>query len=600
MKKKLLIALFMVIIACLLSITAFAANEVTLVGGEKVDFETVFKVEKSGGVDNVVTGYKTGYNSNSVTDVIFPEYLAGIESNGLFGRYANPASTTIRTLTFEATDEFFISGDNIFSGISVTKVTFNPDCVVEMRKGSFSGCTNLTEITFPKFRKLSSNAFSNCSNMVATNPIILVEGMTEISGDAFHGCSKLNVNVVFPSTLKTIKDEVFRSSGFESFDFSNCTNLTSFDSAVFSQCDSLTTLDLSGCVNLTNLSSSFAEGCDVLVNVILPSSLTNIPYKAFAHCYKLQSIVLPESLTYVADEAFHSARNDQNIKTFTVYLQSYVEFHSTNSFRDSSAKIEYILIKNSLTAEEFVAKNTYNGITGATVVDYQDPLNPWTYTAGQAITSHTIVENYCKALAINGEHQSENNPCVINCSICGLTSLKENPQHVLSIKVSYDDGYNKVGIKHVYCESKGCTHSVTEEMPALFTCFGYSVAEYANGISVGYAANNNAIDKYMELTGKTLNYGVFAVLKDKLGENEIFTGDKAADGVLTNDLTSHRFDIFEFKISGFTDSQKDTMLAIGAFVKVTGENGTEYSYLQIGAKAENEKYVFVSYNDLIK
>ena len=210
MKKKIfLITLMAALLVCVFAISVSAANEVTLVSGEKVDFETVFKVGKSGGVDNVVTGYNTGYNSNSMTDVIFPDYLAGIECNGLFGRYANPASTTIKTLTFESTDEFFISGDNIFSGIPITKVTFNPNCVVEMRKGSFSGCTSLTEITFPKFRKLSGSAFASCSNMVPTNELVFTEGMTEIGADAFHGCSSLSGTIVFPSTLTTIKEEAF-------------------------------------------------------------------------------------------------------------------------------------------------------------------------------------------------------------------------------------------------------------------------------------------------------------------------------------------------------------------------------------------------------
>ena len=109
MKKKILIALFVAMMICILAFSVSAANEVTLVDGTTVDFEAVFKVQKSGGVENVVTGFNSGYDKNSVTDVIFPDYVAGIECNGLFGKYATAASTTIRTLTFAATDTFFIS-----------------------------------------------------------------------------------------------------------------------------------------------------------------------------------------------------------------------------------------------------------------------------------------------------------------------------------------------------------------------------------------------------------------------------------------------------------------------------------------------------------
>ena len=63
MKKKIfLITAMVALLVCLFAISVSAANEVTLVGGEKADFETVFKIGKSGGVDNVVTGYNTGYN----------------------------------------------------------------------------------------------------------------------------------------------------------------------------------------------------------------------------------------------------------------------------------------------------------------------------------------------------------------------------------------------------------------------------------------------------------------------------------------------------------------------------------------------------------
>ena len=602
MKKKIILITAMVaLLVCVFAISVSAANEVTLVGGEKVDFETVFKVGKSGGVDNVVTGFNTGYNNNSMTDVIFPDYLAGIECNGLFGKYANPASTTIKTLTFESSDEFFISGDNIFSGIPITKVTFNPNCVVEVRKGNFSGCTSLTEITFPKFRKLSSNAFANCSNMVATNSIVFVEGMTEIGGDAFNGCSSLNGTIVFPSTLTTIKDEVFRGTSIEAFDFSKCANLSSISQAAFTQCDSLTTIDMSACVGLTSLSNNFAENCDELISVILPPNLESIPYKAFAHCYKMQSIVLPASLTYVADEAFHTARKNQDIKTFTVYVQGNVVFHEKYSFRDSSAKIEFVLIGNGVTAQSFKAANTYSAITGATVVDYVGGENPWTYVPGQAITSHTIVDNYCKPLALTGEHLSDANPCVINCSSCGLVSAKENPVHTVSSSIAYANGYDNVGVKTIICTNKGCSHKETVEVKELFVCQGYSAPEKGSGgITIGFTINNQAIKEYETSTGKTLKYGAFAVAKSKLGTNDIFSKDgTVADYAITAEIISYEFYSFDLKIVGFTDDYKDTKLALGAYVITTDGKTNEYSYIQEGAPIQNEKYAFISYGEIM-
>ncbi|MBO5440738.1 MAG: leucine-rich repeat domain-containing protein, partial [Clostridia bacterium] len=580
MKKKIfLITAMVALLVCVSAISVSAANEVTLVGGEKADFETVFKVNDN----NVVTGYNTGYNNNSMTDVIFPDYLAGIECNGLFGKYANPASTTIKTLTFEATDEFFISGDNIFTGISVTKVTFNPNCVVEIRKGSFSGCTNLTEITFPKFRKLASNAFANCSNMIATNELVFAEGMTEIGADAFHDCSSLSGTIVFPSTLTTIKEEAFNGTSITGVDFSRCVDLVNLDKAIFANCDSLTTIDMSACVNLTSLGNGFAENCDELTQVILPPNLETINEKGFAWCCKLQSMVIPASCTLIDVEAFQYARRGQELQVFTLYIQGNVNFDTSrySVFNSSSAKVEFVLIGENITAESFIAANTYSHVTGATIVDYVAGENPWTYVPGQTISSHTIVTNYCRALALMGEHNSEDNPCVINCSVCGKTSLKENPQHTVSITVNYESGYDKTGIKLTSCTNPGCGYEEASSVEAIFVCLGYSAPENGNGgIAIGFTVNNVAIAEYEEITGKALKYGVFAVLKDRLGDNDIFGKDGTqAEGSIIAEISSYKFASFELKITGFeTNEHKALKLAMGAYVATIDGETTEYSY----------------------
>ena len=93
---------------------------------------------------------------------------------------------------------------------------------------------------------------------------------------------------------------------------------------------------------------------------------------------------------------------------------------------------------------------------------------------------------------------------------------------------------------------------------------------------------------------------MFAVLQSRLGDNDVFSKDgTAADGVINAEITNYEFVAFELKIVGFTDEQKDTKLAMGAYVAVTDGETTEYSYMQSGASNENEKYCFVSYNDIV-
>jgi hypothetical protein len=565
-----------------------------LVGGEKADLSTVFKIEttKEGVVQ--IRGYNSGYSKSDVEAVIFPDDIDGLEANFLFNN-----STVLKTVTFEATDTFFLSGDNIFSSCSVEKVTFNPDCVVEIRKGNFSGCKSLTEITFPKFRKLAGSSFNGCSNMKATNELILLEGMTEIGGHAFHDCTSLSGTLVFPSTLTKINEYSFQNTGFSNFDLSKCASLeTLYHGGPFNDNDNITKLDLSGCTSLITLQSGFASNCDKLTEVILPPNLQTVPYKSFAHCYKLQSIVLPASVKYVADEAFHSARSGETVKTFTVYLQGNTVFHEKYPFRDSSAKIEYVLIGEGMTAQSFIEANTFSGITGASVVNY---TNGYNYTVGQAITSHTIVENYCASLALTGAHASGDNPCVTLCTDCLLSAPKENPQHSFDVTVSYENGFGSKGVKITTCKSAGCEYEQTEEMNPLFTILGFSAAEYGDAIySVNYRVNDEAIEAYMEITGETVNYGVFAVKAETIGTNDIFDENGVArTGVVAADITDAGFGLLNLKITGFDKDQKDIDLATGAFVKTEKDGTVNYSYLQI-APATSGKYFFASYNDVVK
>ncbi|MBQ8164023.1 MAG: leucine-rich repeat domain-containing protein, partial [Clostridia bacterium] len=511
MKKKFLIALFVVVMVCLFAFSVSAADEVTLTDGKKADFTTVFKVNSN----NQVTGFNDGYTKDGITDVIFPDDIEGIECNSLFQE-----ATNLKTLTFAASDTFFISGDNIFTKCSVKTITFNPDCVVEIRKGNFSGCTSLTQITFPKFKKLAGSSFYGCSNMVATNELVLAEGMTDIGGHAFHDCTSLTGTVYFPSTLETIQEYSFQNTGFGYFDLSKCANLTAVGGGYggpFTDNDSITTLDLSACVNLKDLKSNFAANCDNLTKVILPPNLENIPSKAFAHCYKLQSIALPASLKTIEDEAFHSARKDQEIKTFTVYIQSNVVFGTTYyPFRDSSAKIEFVLVGKDVSAESFKAANTYSAITNATVVDYLDSAS---YTVGGAITNNTIVENYspCKAF-YDGEHDVSNDDGLCStetlCARSGCNEVAiEAKEHNLIITISYPNGFAAAGTKECYCPNENCTKEDSKiELSAIFTSEGYSIREDGKALLGGYKINSDALKAYyayLDEKGKdALKFGV--------------------------------------------------------------------------------------------
>ena len=152
------------------------------------------------------------------------------------------------------------------------------------------------------------------------------------------------------------------------------------------------------------------------------------------------------------------------------------------------------------------------------------------------------------------------------------------------------------------CTREGCGKKVIiETIAPLFNCLGYSASKTGvGGIAVGFTVNNETVKKYEDITGKKLSYGIFAVAQSKLGDSSIFDGNgNAIDGAITANLTSYAFATFEVKVTGFTDAQKSMALAMGAYVKVTDGEAIEYSYLQSETPNANEKYCFVSYNDIV-
>lgn len=603
MKKKFLIALFIVVFSCFFALAVSAANEVTLVSGEKADLATVFKVS-----DKVLSGFNDGYSKDNIKDIVFPKSITTVKNISF------QSSSVLETVSFEADAELVL--DNVsFKESSVKKVTFVPECVLNFKSGSFYNCTSLTEITFPKFAALPGNCFQFNKNMVPTNGIVFVEGITTIACHIFNGCSQVGGAVTIPASVVTIKEGTFNGTQITSFDFSKCVNLTSIGGGyggTFANIDTITSYDFSACTSLTKFDgSAIFEGSAELAGVILPAKLEKIPHKTFAHCYKMQSIIIPASVTTIANESFHSARSGQSVKTFTMYIQGDVKLDKQYVFRDSGAKIEFVLIGDGITAEQFKTTNagidivqsgSHSPLDSIEVIDYLDSSSPWTFVPGQARASHVIVDNYCTPLALTGEHLSTDNPCVIVCTECGFAAAKENPQHNESVSIVYENGYDNAGVILTTCTNVGCAYKETAEAKALFECLGYSAFEKGDAaISVGYIVNIDAIETYESIANSTLTYGVFAVSKSKLGDNYVFDNDgTAAQGVLNFEIKNSEFVAFDIKVEGFkTDEQKNALLAMGTYVKVTNGDGTTYSYIQESAPNDGEYYHFASYNTVL-
>ena len=392
---------------------------------------------------------------------------------------------------------------------------------------------------------------------------------TSLGQKAFARCTKLKyVNLDKLTQLTNIGSVSDKYNGTFNYGevFVGCTSL--FEGQI---------LDLSK-TSLTRMATGNASGGNFesvpMIGIKLPVSDKNITIgkAAFKGCTSLKTIWIGGNIAVISREAFSGTP-----------LQ-------TVFFVGTKAELDTITPNI-----ETHYNQPFLHLAASNIISYNDYLELADKSGNHFVT------NYTSCVYNNGDHGelSTTGPCVGKCNDCGATVVYHNDDKNLLTTVIYSN-YGEVGTKTIACQNDDCTYNVTEETPALFTCRGYSAPENGKGgIAIGFTVNNVAIAEYEEITGKTLKYGVFAVLQDRLGNNDVFADDgTVADGVISAEMTNYEFAVFELKIVGFTDTQKDIELAMGAYVAVTDGKTTEYSYLQSGTPNENEKYCFVSYNDI--
>ena len=399
--------------------------------------------------------------------------------------------------------------------------------------------------------------FYNCTGLVSVEA--KNAKIQEYGDNCFWLCKNL-VTVEYPTTLKRLGANCFR------------------------QCEKLTTADLSN-TGITEVSAWVFGSCNSLTSIKFPSTLTSIGNNVFLYC-PVEIYVFPHNVNSVgADTLAHQS------KIKVLIMPEIDETHKINTGFLYTTRPNVIIYSGD-NVEFF--KGQFSSLSGYDVQPFEN------YVYGTTYQTNTIFYGAGKTCSIcNGLLAKTDNPCVTDCTYCGAENLpKANPVHNLATTITYAS-YELAGTKTTKCLNEGCAHSVVENVPALFTCLGYSAPMSGDaGIAIGFTINNEAIAEYEEITGKSITFGVYAVAQQRLGENDIFDENgNATAGVINADLTSYSVDAFEIKIVGFADTQKDIKLSLGAYVT---EDGKTYSYMQSDKAGELVgSYYAVTYNSVI-
>ncbi len=611
----------------------FDFSELKTKSGISYDYANIVRIEIPNGITTLST-YLT--KCTKLYEVVVPEGVEAIVKQFLNG------NTTVTKVTLPSTIKSI--GEQSFYKIgaveqfvipegctSIGRIAFKyseiksvviPSTVVDMSTEVFIECKSLTDIVC-KAPIISKQMFKSCTALEN----LTLEGTVEIGEQAFHSCGPVK-SVNIPSTCTTINGYAFKNSKILSITVPSsvttigtevaygCTELKEINhhaqiagTYMYRNCSAVETLEID---NLVTAETYSFYGLTSLKTIDLPNTLTTVGDFSFSKL-GVETLVTPTSLVNVGKSAFYSSAT---LKT-AVVLGSVM----TDSMFASCSNLYDAVITSNLTTFSgnpfascsqssftiYFLGNDYEAVRTLTKsnVRFSGPLCDYEeFNRADFGTKNVFVYNANLCEVVYGNHLEDNNPCVINCERCGVKGkAEENPIHKEITDLLYAS-YDKDGQAITSCGNNGCAYKTTKEAPALFTCLGYSSPEGdRGGIVIGFTINKEALNEYSEYLskiGKTFKYGAFAVAKAKLGDKDIFGENGAvADYAVVAEISDYDFVAFDIKIVGFTDEHKSAPLALGTYAMTIDEDGNaEYSYMQYGKPNENEKYCFISYNDL--
>lgn len=175
-----------------------------------------------------------------------------------------------------------------------------------IEKRMFLGCRQLQSIDFGGVEIIGESAFYECISLSQAN--FEQSHIRKIENSAFCRCESLS-NAVFPSTIETIGDYSFNSSGLESIDFGYTQTV---GEASFGRCGMLKQISFGESLN--SIGESAFSMCGSLETVKLPTALEVLGDGAFSYCEGLKSVDLSSaSIKTICAHTFENSSSIINI-----------------------------------------------------------------------------------------------------------------------------------------------------------------------------------------------------------------------------------------------------------------------------------------------
>lgn len=314
----------------------------------------------------------------------------------------------------------------VFSGTTIESIKF-PLSLNGLGYGSFSYCSRLKTITFPKQVTLTANCFVNCTALET----IVLHGFPTFANsvNAFSGCSSL-ANLYVDSLENYLKWDPGNPHPFKVSDIRH---------HLFLDGEEVTSVVIPS--GVTSIGENCLRYCHNITSITIPEGVTTINASAF-NTTGIRYLKLPNSLTTIGDYIFNGSRSLERVDFGTGAISMGLQFIALDSniivgFLDDASVFNKSYTSHEHSHPGHLTRNFYIGdepITSLTVPSARTTIGAYTCYNFRSLTNITLHENVtsigsyafyqCTGLtsvSIPNSVTSIGNGTFQNCS--GLTSL---------------------------------------------------------------------------------------------------------------------------------------------------------------------------------
>ncbi len=255
------------------------------------------------------------FDSAPVEKIILPEGLTELGAYALYrsGVYQVELPESLTTIS-----EYALAKCANLGSVRI------PDSVVQIGRYAFQGDWALQSVLFnetSQLPRISYGAFANCGIYSFTVPA----SVSSIAQGAFSGCGNLSqISFADNSKLESISAYMFTGcSNLHTITFGQGSALRSIQAHGFEGMDKLSSINLES-TQLTNIDNFAFRFCRSLSSLQLPDTLKNIGRYAFYGCESLSALTVPANVEHIGPYAF-LATNDMELYFASEALPAYLD-----------------------------------------------------------------------------------------------------------------------------------------------------------------------------------------------------------------------------------------------------------------------------------